>query len=75
MESLLPLGVVLVLVLAGEFVNGWTDAPPIATVVSTRVLSPYQALALASVLNMPVMMAVVIMIAAITKLRIKVRMK
>ena len=76
MESLLPLGVVLLLVLAAEFVNGWTDAPnAIATVVSTRVLSPYQALALASVLNVPVMMAVVFMIAAITKLRIKVRMK
>jgi PiT family inorganic phosphate transporter len=52
MESLLPLGVVLLLVLAAEFVNGWTDAPnAIATVVSTRVLTPYQALGLATVLN------------------------
>ena len=43
---------VLVLVLAAEFVNGWTDAPnSIATVVSTRVLSPGQALVMASVLN------------------------
>ncbi|HXG01864.1 MAG TPA: inorganic phosphate transporter [Candidatus Binatia bacterium] len=43
---------VLLLVLAAEFVNGWTDAPnSIATVVSTRVLSPFQALALASILN------------------------
>jgi PiT family inorganic phosphate transporter len=43
---------VLFLVLAAEFVNGWTDAPnSIATVVSTRVLSPFQALAMASVLN------------------------
>ncbi len=43
---------VLALVLAAEFVNGWTDAPnSIATVVSTRVLSPFQALAMASVLN------------------------
>jgi PiT family inorganic phosphate transporter len=43
---------VLLLVLAAEFVNGWTDAPnSIATVVSTRVLSPFQALAMASVLN------------------------
>jgi PiT family inorganic phosphate transporter len=43
---------VLLLVLAAEFVNGWTDAPnSIATVVSTRVLSPLQALAMASVLN------------------------
>ena len=44
--------VVLGLVLAAEFVNGWTDAPnAIATVVSTRVLSPARALLLASVLN------------------------
>jgi inorganic phosphate transporter, PiT family len=43
---------VLTLVLAAEFVNGWTDAPnSIATVVSTRVLSPFHALAMASVLN------------------------
>jgi len=43
---------VLGLVLAAEFVNGWTDAPnSIATVVSTRVLSPLQALVMASVLN------------------------
>ncbi|MGH7320619.1 MAG: inorganic phosphate transporter [Candidatus Rokuibacteriota bacterium] len=47
-----PLGLVLVLVLAAEFVNGWTDAPnAIATVVSTRVLSPFQALGMAAVLN------------------------
>ncbi|MBI2461564.1 MAG: inorganic phosphate transporter [Candidatus Rokubacteria bacterium] len=47
-----PLWIVLLLVLAAEFVNGWTDAPnAIATVVSTRVLTPYQAVALASVLN------------------------
>ena len=47
------LGMVLLLVLVAEFVNGWTDAPnAIATVVSTRVLSPYQALGLASVLNL-----------------------
>jgi len=44
--------IVLLLVLGGEFVNGWTDAPnAIATVVSTRVLTPYRALAMASVLN------------------------
>src|SRR3990167_4832447 len=43
---------VLGLVLAAEFVNGWTDAPnAIATVVSTRVLSPARRLLLASVLN------------------------
>ncbi len=27
MESLLPVGLVLLFVLAAEFVNGWTDAP------------------------------------------------
>jgi PiT family inorganic phosphate transporter len=44
--------IVLQRVLAAEFVNGWTDAPnSIATVVSTRVLSPFQALIMASVLN------------------------
>jgi PiT family inorganic phosphate transporter len=43
---------VLALVLAAEFVNGWTDAPnSIATVVSTRVLTPVQALAMASAFN------------------------
>lgn len=47
--SLLP---VLLLVLAAEFVNGWTDAPnAIATVVSTKVLAPYQAVIMAAVLN------------------------
>lgn len=35
-----------------EFVNGWTDAPnAIATVVSTRVLTPRKAVLLATVLN------------------------
>jgi len=43
---------VLVLVLAAEFVNGWTDAPnAIATVVSTRVLRPYPAVIMATILN------------------------
>ncbi len=43
----------LLLVLAAEFVNGWTDAPnAIATVISTRVLSPLQAVVMASVLNL-----------------------
>ena len=42
----------LLLVLAAEFVNGWTDAPnAIATVVSTKVLSPGHAVIMASVLN------------------------
>lgn len=47
--SLLP---VLLLILAAEFVNGWTDAPnSIATVVSTRVLPPHQAVLMATILN------------------------
>jgi PiT family inorganic phosphate transporter len=48
----LLLFLVLALILAAEFVNGWTDSPnAIATVVSTRVLSPYQAVVIATVLN------------------------
>lgn len=44
--------IVLLLILAAEFVNGWTDAPnAIATVVSTRVLSPTRALLMATVFN------------------------
>lgn len=36
-----------------EFANGWTDAPnSIATVVSTRVLRPFQAVLMAGVLNL-----------------------
>jgi PiT family inorganic phosphate transporter len=43
---------VLVLILTAEFVNGWTDAPnAIATVVSTRVLSPATAVVMASLFN------------------------
>jgi PiT family inorganic phosphate transporter len=39
-------------VLAAEFVNGWTDAPnAIATAVSTRVLSPRNAVIMAAILN------------------------
>lgn len=44
--------VVLGLVLASEFVNGWTDAPnSIATVVSTRVMSPRAAVVMAVSFN------------------------
>jgi PiT family inorganic phosphate transporter len=51
-DGTLLLLLVLGLILAAEFVNGWTDSPnAIATVVSTRVLSPYQALIMATVLN------------------------
>ena len=43
---------VLALILLAEFVNGATDAPnAIATVVSTRVLTPTQAIIMAAVLN------------------------
>lgn len=43
---------VLALVLGAEFVNGWTDAPnSIATVVSTRVMTPGVAVLMAAVLN------------------------
>jgi len=49
----LPLILVLLLVLGAEFVNGWTDSPnAIATVISTRALSPGKAVAMASILNM-----------------------
>lgn len=52
LEQLWPILPVLLIILAAEFVNGWTDAPnAIATVVSTRVLSPYQAVFMATVLN------------------------
>jgi inorganic phosphate transporter, PiT family len=52
LEQLWPILPVLLIILAAEFVNGWTDAPnAIATVVSTRVLSPYQAVLMATVLN------------------------
>lgn len=48
----LGVGVVIALVLAAEFVNGATDAPnAIATVVSTRVLSPRAAILMATVFN------------------------
>lgn len=48
-----PLIVALLLTLSAEFVNGWNDAPnAIATVISTRVLRPHYALAMAAVLNL-----------------------
>jgi PiT family inorganic phosphate transporter len=49
----MPLWLVLVLAYSFEFANGWTDAPnSIATVVSTRVLRPVQAVLMAGVLNL-----------------------
>jgi len=53
LDALTP-GIVFVLglILWAEFVNGWTDAPnSIATVVSTRVLSPQVAIVMAVALN------------------------
>ena len=52
LDSLLRLAPWLLLILAAEFVNGWSDAPnAIATVVSTRVLRPHTAVIMAAVLN------------------------
>lgn len=50
----LTLGLVIALffVLAAEFVNGWTDAPnAIATVISTGVMTPRQAVLMAVIFN------------------------
>lgn len=45
--------IVLGLVLAAEFVNGWTDAPnSIATSVSTQALTPIQAVIMAAIFNL-----------------------
>ncbi len=45
--------IVVLLVCASIFVNGWTDSPnAIATVVSTRVLRPKIAIAIAAVFNL-----------------------
>jgi len=45
--------VTFIAVLGFEAVNGWTDAPnAVATVVSTRVLSPMAAVAMAAVFNL-----------------------
>ena len=49
----MPLELVIAFTLLFQFANGWTDAPnAIATVVSTRVLRPYHAVAMAAVLNL-----------------------
>jgi PiT family inorganic phosphate transporter len=55
----MPVWLVIAFALLFEFANGWTDAPnAIATVVSTRVLRPYHAVAMAAVLNMAGALAV-----------------
>jgi PiT family inorganic phosphate transporter len=52
-DSFAFLIITLVIILAFEAVNGWTDAPnSIATVVSTRVLSPTAAVGMAAVFNL-----------------------
>ena len=49
----MPVWLVIVFALLFEFANGWTDAPnSIATVVSTRVMRPFHAVAMAAVLNL-----------------------
>src|SRR5919108_1733434 len=49
----MPAWLVIAFALMFEFANGWTDAPnSIATVVSTRVLRPYYAVAMAAVLTL-----------------------
>jgi len=50
--ALVALLIVLFLILCSEFVNGWTDAPnAIACLITTRVMTPGQAIALAVVMN------------------------
>ena len=49
----MDLWVVILIAFLFEFANGWTDAPnSIATVVSTRVMRPLQAVLMAGVLNL-----------------------
>jgi PiT family inorganic phosphate transporter len=52
-DSFAFLIITLIIILGFEAVNGWTDAPnAIATVVSTRVLSPTTAVGMAAVFNL-----------------------
>jgi len=52
-DSFAFLVITFIIILGFEAVNGWTDAPnAIATVVSTRVLSPVAAVAMAAVFNL-----------------------
>jgi PiT family inorganic phosphate transporter len=52
-DSLTFLVITFIILLGFEAVNGWTDAPnAIATVVSTRVLSPIAAVAMAAIFNL-----------------------
>ena len=48
----LPLLITSILVMGVIFVNGWTDAPnAIATVVSTRAMSPRKSIIMAAIFN------------------------
>src|ERR1051326_3446808 len=50
--ELLPVYGIIALALAFDYVNGFHDGPnPVATVVSTRVLSPRSAVAWAAIFN------------------------
>jgi PiT family inorganic phosphate transporter len=52
-DSFAFLVITFIIILGFEAVNGWTDAPnAIATVVSTRVLSPIAAVAMAALFNL-----------------------
>jgi PiT family inorganic phosphate transporter len=52
-DSFAFLVITFIIILGFEAVNGWTDAPnAIATVVSTRVLSPVAAVAMAALFNL-----------------------
>ncbi|CDR33796.1 inorganic phosphate transporter [Criblamydia sequanensis] len=52
MDESVLLFIVLALVLGAEVVNGWTDAPnAIATVISTRTLTPRAAILMATIFN------------------------
>src|SRR5690349_4374036 len=52
-DSFTFLVITFIILIAFEALNGWTDAPnAIATVVSTRVMPPMVAVAMAGVLNL-----------------------
>ena len=52
MSTLVLVGIIVVIALTFDFVNGFHDAAnSVATVVATRVLTPFQAVALAAIFN------------------------
>jgi PiT family inorganic phosphate transporter len=51
-EGIFLIGVIIILAILYDFTNGWNDAAnAIATVVSTKVLTPMVAVLFAAVLN------------------------